>query len=153
MQTLKKLRISRRFALQGAVGGIGVSLWLPILDAMCNDHGTAFAQGEALPTTFGIFCWGNGYTPGDTGGANPTAGTGASWQLPTNLQPFTDLRNDMTWVTGLNMMDGVFKGHGWGAVYVLAGGDGNVCTVTSDIDRDRTKTFETATATRFGRLS
>jgi hypothetical protein len=49
--------------LQGAVGGIGVSLWLPILDAMCNDHGTAFAQGDALPTSFGIFFWGNGFNP------------------------------------------------------------------------------------------
>ena len=44
MEILKKLRVSRRFALQGAVGGIGVSLWLPILESMCNDHGTAFAD-------------------------------------------------------------------------------------------------------------
>src|SRR6187397_663154 len=109
MEILKKLRISRRFALQGTVGGIGVSLWLPILDAMCDDNGEAFAQGGALPTTFGIFCWGNGYTPGDTGGANPAAGTGANWTIPTNLQALAPLRNDMTWVTGLNMMDGVFK--------------------------------------------
>jgi hypothetical protein len=43
----------------------------------------------------------------------------------------------MTCVTGLNMLDAVFKGHGWGVVYVLAGGDGNVCSVISDIDRDR----------------
>ena len=145
MEILKKLRISRRFALQGAVGGIGVSLWLPILDAMCNDHGTAFAQGEALPTSFGIFFWGNGYTPADW---NAT-GSGASWQLPTNLQAFAQLKNDMTFVTGLDMMDAVFKGHGWGAVYVLAGGDGNQCTVTSEIDRDRSKTFETTNATQY----
>jgi hypothetical protein len=31
------------------------------------------------------------------------------------------------------MMDGVFKGHGWGIVYVLAGGDGSPCTVINDI--------------------
>jgi hypothetical protein len=145
METLKKLRVSRRFALQGAVGGIGVSLWLPVLDAMCNDHGTAFAQGDALPTTFGIFFWGNGYTPANW---NAT-GSGASWGLPPTLQPFEALKTDMTFVTGLDMMDAVFKGHGWGVVYVLAGGDGNMCAVTSDIDKDRTKTFETATATQY----
>ena len=65
MELLKKLRISRRFALRGAVGGIGVSLWLPILESMCNDHGTAFAQGEPIPTSFGIFFRGNGYHPPD----------------------------------------------------------------------------------------
>jgi hypothetical protein len=129
MEILKKLRVSRRFALQGAVGGIGVSLWLPILDAMCNDHGTAFAQGEALPTSFGIFFWGNGFEPGE---ALPS-GSGASWTLPKTLEAFGELKNDMTFVSGLDMMDAQFKGHGWGVMYVLAGGDGKTCSVTSDI--------------------
>jgi hypothetical protein len=129
MEILKKLRVSRRFALQGAVGGIGVSLWLPILDAMCNDHGTAFAQGEALPTSFGIFFWGNGFEPG----ASLASGSGASWTLPSTLQAFGELKNDMTLVSGLDMMDAQFKGHGWGVMYVLAGGDGTMCSVTSDI--------------------
>jgi hypothetical protein len=145
MEILKKLRVSRRFALQGAVGGIGVSLWLPILDAMCNDHGTAFAQGDPLPTSFGIFFYGNGNNPDEF----LATGSGANWQLPATLQPFAELKNDMTFVTGLDMMDAQFKGHGWGAVYVLAGGDGNMCTVTSDIDRDRTHAFETANATQY----
>jgi len=129
MEILKKLRVSRRFALQGAVGGIGVSLWLPILDAMCDDHGTAFAQGDPLPTSFGIFYWGNGYTVGDW----TPSGSGDTWQLPTNLQAFAELKNDMTFVTGLNMMDAQFKGHGWGVMYVLAGGDGKIINRTSDI--------------------
>jgi hypothetical protein len=131
MEILKKLRVSRRFALQGAVGGIGVSLWLPILESMCNDHGTAFAQGEPIPTSFGVFFRGNGYFPTDwdvTG-----VGGGDRWQLPKNLEPFASLKGDMTYVTGLDMMDAGFKGHGWGVLYVLAGGDGNECTVTSDI--------------------
>jgi hypothetical protein len=147
MEILKKLRVSRRFALQGAVGGIGVSLWLPILESMCNDNGTAFAQGDPIPTSFGIFFWGNGYNPPEFTATG--TGSGDAWQLPTNLQAFSALKADMTFVTGLDMMDAVFKGHGWGVVYVLAGGDGNMCTVTSDIDRDRTKTFETATATQY----
>jgi hypothetical protein len=136
--------------LQGAVGGIGVSLWLPILESMCNDNGTAFAQGEPIPTSFGIFCWGNGYHPPDwtpTGSAGTASGD--SWQLPKNLEAFAPLKGDMTFVTGLDMMDAVFKGHGWGVVYVLAGGDGNLCMVTSDIDRDRTHEYETSNATQY----
>jgi len=129
MEILKKLRVSRRFALQGAVGGIGVSLWLPVLDAMLDDHGTAFAQGDALPTSFGIFFWGNGYTVGDW----TPSGSGDTWQLPTNLQAFSELKNDMTFVTGLDMMDAQFKGHGWGVMYVLAGGDGKITNTTGAI--------------------
>lgn len=145
MEVLKKLRISRRFALRGAVGGIGVSLWLPVLDAMCDNHGEAFAQGAELPVSFGVFFWGNGYHPPDF----TATGTGTDWQLPPTLQPFAELKNDMTFVTGLDMLDAQFKGHGWGVVYVLAGGDGNLCTVTSDIDRDRSHSFETANATQY----
>jgi hypothetical protein len=45
------------------------------------------------------------------------------------------------------MLDGVFKGHGWGAAYVLAGGDGHPATVSSDIDRHPV-TFEQSTSTQ-----
>ena len=38
---LDKLKISRRFALRGVLGGISVAMWLPVLDAMCNSNGTA----------------------------------------------------------------------------------------------------------------
>jgi hypothetical protein len=148
MEILKKLRVSRRFALQGAVGGIGVSLWLPILESMCNDHGTAFAQGDPIPTSFGIFFRGNGHVPADW---TPT-GTGSSgddWGLPKNLEPFAALKADMTYVTGLDMLDAVFKGHGWGVVYVLAGGDGNLCTVMSDIERYRDHVYEQTGATQY----
>jgi hypothetical protein len=146
MGILKNLRVSRRFALQGALGGIGVSLWLPILECMCNDHGTAFAQGDPLPTSFGIFFWGNGCYPTDWTATD--TGDGDSWQLPKNLESFAALKADMTFVTGLDMMDAQFKGHGWGVVYVLAGGDGNLYSVTSDIS-NRDHEYETANATQY----
>jgi hypothetical protein len=145
MQVLKKLRISRRFALQGAVGGIGVSLWLPILEAMCNDHGTAFAQGEPIPTSFGIFFRGNGHYPTDW---TPSSYLD-DWELPKNLESFGALKSDMTFITGLDMLDAQFKGHGWGVVYVLAGGDGNLCTTMADLGRDPSHAFETAAATQY----
>jgi hypothetical protein len=148
MEVLDKLRVSRRFALRGALGGIGVAMWLPVLDAMCNDSGTAFAQGEPLPTSFGIFFWGNGIHPGPLWTPSST-GSGEAWQLPENLQDFAALKADMTFVTGLDMLDAKFKGHGWGAVYVLAGGDGTPCTYTSDIDKTSSHTYETPEATQY----
>jgi len=147
MELLKKLKISRRFALRGALGGVGVAMWLPVLDAMCNDHGTAFAAGEALPTSFGIWFWGNGihtdvWTPAKTG-------SGDAWQLSKNLEDFADVKDAMTLVTGLDMLDAQFKGHGWGAAYVLAGGDGNLCTLTSQLSNLGSHVFETLQATQY----
>jgi hypothetical protein len=146
MALLKQLKVSRRFALRGALGGIGVAMWLPVLDAMCNNNGTAFAQGAPLPTSFGIWFWGNGHHPDVW---TPTGtGNGDAWQLPENLQSFAEVKDGMTMVTGLQMMDGVFKGHGWGIAYVLAGGDGHMCTTTSDIDGGGHQ-FETAQSTQY----
>jgi hypothetical protein len=87
-----------------------------------------------LPTTFGIFFWGNGIHPGSLWTPTGT-GDGNAWQLPTNLQDFASLKDYMTLVTGLDMMDAQFKGHGWGVCYVLAGGDGTPCTITADISK------------------
>jgi len=132
MAILDDLKVSRRYALKGILSGVGVSLWLPVLDVMCDENGTAFAQGAAFPTTFGVFFWGNGVHPGPLWTPDGT-GDGEAWKLPTNLEDFANLKDHMTLVTGLDMMDGVFKGHGWGVVYVLAGGDGTVCKVIGDI--------------------
>ena len=136
MEILKKLKVSRRHALRGMVSGIGVSLSLPVLEIMLNNSGTAFAQGAPLPTTFGVFFWGNGIHPGSFWTPSGT-GDGNAWQLPTNLQDFANLKDYMTLVTGLDMMDAQFKGHGWGVCYVLAGGDGTMCTTTGDISRSQ----------------
>ena len=132
MSILKDLKFSRRHALKGIVSGVGVSLWLPVLDAMCNESGTAFAAGTPLPTTFGIFFWGNGIYPGQTWTPSAT-GDGNAWQLPPALSAFANLKDYMTLLTGMDMLDAQFKGHGWGVVYVLAGGDGYACTTTADI--------------------
>jgi hypothetical protein len=147
MSLLKKLRVSRRFALRGALGGIGVAMWLPVLDAMCNDRGTAFAAGEPLPTSFGVWFWGNG-RHADV--FNPDQyGAGDEWKLSPTLEDFADVKDSMTLVTGLDMLDAQFKGHGWGMVYVLAGGDGNVCNVTSELVNLGTHEFETRDATQY----
>jgi len=123
-------------------------MWLPVLDAMCNNNGTAFAAGEALPTSFGVWFWGNGihadqWTPTNTG-------SGDEWQLSTALTSFAEVKEAMTLVTGLDMLDAKFKGHGWGVVYVLAGGDGNICTTISDLSTKLgSHQFENAAATQY----
>jgi hypothetical protein len=149
MALLKDLKVSRRFALRGALGGIGVAMWLPVLDAMCNNNGTAFAQNEPLPTTFGVWFWGNGihkdlWTPNGTG-------KGDAWQLPENLKDFADVKDSMTLVTGLDMLSAEFKGHGWGVAYVLAGGDGNICNTMADLNNLGSHQFETANQTQWQR--
>jgi hypothetical protein len=147
MSLLKDLKVSRRFALRGALGGIGVAMWLPVLDAMCDNNGEAFAAGGALPTSFGIWFWGNGihkelWTPNATG-------SGDAWQLPTNLQDFADVKDSMTLVTGLDMLSAEFKGHGWGVCYVLSGGDGNMCNTMADLNNLGGHQFETAQQTQW----
>ncbi len=136
MNSLKQLKFSRRHALRGIASGIGVSMWLPVLDIMCNDNGTAFAQNDPFPTTFGIFFWGNGIYPGPDWTPSGT-GDGNAWQLPPSLSDFAALKGDMTYVTGLDMLSAEFKGHGWGVVYVLAGGDGTTCNTIGDIARSQ----------------
>jgi hypothetical protein len=142
---LKDIKLSRRFALRGMLGGIGVAMWLPMLEAMCNSNGTAFAAGGALPTSFGIWFWGNGvhkelWTP---------TGSGTAWELPQNLSDFATVKDSMTYVTGLDMLSAEFKGHGWGVVYVLAGGDGNVCNTIGQLSNLGNHQFETAQATQY----
>ena len=133
MEILKKLKFSRRLcssrhALRASASPCGSRCWT----SCATKTAPRSPQGAPLPTTFGIFFWGNGIHPGSLW--TPTAtGDGNAWQLPPNLQDFADLKDTMTLVTGLDMMDGKFKGHGWGVVYVLAGGDGTICTVTADI--------------------
>jgi hypothetical protein len=52
-------------------------------------------------------------------------------------------------VTGLDMMDAKFKGHGWGVVYVLAGGDGNVFTSVDQLSNTPGHDFENNKATQY----
>ena len=118
---LKKLKMSRRLALRGAVAGAGVSMWLPILAAMTDDHGEAFAQGAPLPVSFGVWFWGNGFqgrdwTPDDRG-------RGGDWSLKRNIQAFEPVKAKMNMLTGMNMLNGSKLGHGAGAQYMLAGGN------------------------------
>ena len=49
--------------LRGMAGGAAVAIGLPLLDVFLNEHGTALADGGALPVRFGTWFWGCGMNP------------------------------------------------------------------------------------------
>ncbi|MCA9618151.1 MAG: DUF1552 domain-containing protein [Myxococcales bacterium] len=92
----KKAQLSRRTMLRGVIGGAGVGLALPLLDAMVDDDATRLANGAELPRRFGVFYWGGGVVH-DTW--VPTS-TGMTWDLPDSLTPFEAIRDSVTLITG-----------------------------------------------------
>ncbi|MEJ7731041.1 MAG: hypothetical protein WKG00_17725 [Polyangiaceae bacterium] len=71
--------MSRRRMLRGLAGGSAVLVGLPILDAMLDSHGTAFADGGPRRKRLVTWCFGNGvildnWVPG--GIRNPVTGYG-----------------------------------------------------------------------------
>jgi hypothetical protein len=80
--------LSRRTLLRGVVrGAAGVSIGLPLLNAMLDTNGTALAQNGEMAVRFGTFHWGNGiqhnyWRPNQTG---------TNWALPRNFLRFGEL--------------------------------------------------------------
>ncbi|MEM9456718.1 MAG: DUF1552 domain-containing protein [Myxococcota bacterium] len=88
--------LSRRTVLRGTVMGGAVMLHLPLLEVMLNTHGTALANGEALPRRFAVWFYGNGvkldrWIPD---------GEGANYTLSSELEAMSDLQDDITIVSG-----------------------------------------------------
>lgn len=114
---MRKLTLGRRTLLRGTLGGLAVAIGLPPLEAMFNTHGTAHADGSAVPKRLGIFFWGNGvkldrWVP---------AGTGMSWEPSPELEPLRALRDSVSIVSGMNLMTGNERGHHAGCVGILSG--------------------------------
>jgi len=119
----KRTRMQRRTFLRASVGGgLGISIGLPLLDAMLNDNGTALAQGQALPKRFGIFFFGNGR------GVEPDrwvpTGTGAGWTPSMELAPLAGIKDYVSVVTGMNArLEDSPQGHHKGSAAILSGYD------------------------------
>lgn len=91
--------LPRRKFLRGVLGGAAtVGIGLPLLDIMLNDNGTALADGSELPKRFGVFYWGGGIVHS----AWVPSSTGTGWTLPRTLEPFGDLREYTSLITGTN---------------------------------------------------
>lgn len=105
--------------LRGAVAGATAALGLPALEAMLNPHGTAHADGTALPCRFGVWFWGNGvrldqWLPEQTGsGFSPSP----------SLQPLADagLLTQISVVSGLAVPFGQEVVHDVGRAAMLSG--------------------------------
>lgn len=97
MHPLRKFKLSRRTVLRGLAGGAAVSVALPPLEAMMNDNGTAYANGEDFPLRFISFFWGNGII---NSRFEPSV-TGPGWELTEELQPFAPVKSYVSVLTGI----------------------------------------------------
>ena len=110
--------MNRRRMLKGLLGGAAVGVGLPALDAMLNTNGTAFAQGAAIPTRFGLWFWGNGirrehWIPDQIG---------ANWAPKAELAPLVNagLKGDISVVSGLEIKTATHPHHS-GMTGILTG--------------------------------
>ncbi|MFN3199072.1 MAG: DUF1552 domain-containing protein [Bradymonadia bacterium] len=96
---LQRKALHRRTVLKGIVGGVAATVALPPLEAMMNTHGTAWADGEPLPTRFGVWFWGNGIRR-DQWIPN---GEGANWQPGAELAPLMGVKPWLSVITGMEI--------------------------------------------------
>jgi hypothetical protein len=111
-----KRGIGRRTLLRGMAYGSAVTVGLPVLEAMLDTHGRALADGTPLPKRFGVFFWGNGlrmarYLPASTG----------AYELTETLQPFANVKDYVSIVSGYDIKTGNERGHHAGCVGILSG--------------------------------
>jgi hypothetical protein len=116
---MSKHRINRRTVLRGALGGLGIGVALPPLEAMFNGNGTAYADGAAIPKRLGIFFWGNGVKPDRWVPTN----TGAGWTSSPSLMPLetAGVKDYVNVVSGTLITSGTERGHHSGTVGILSG--------------------------------
>ena len=81
--------------------------WMPY-PGLCNDHGDAYAAGGSLPRRLMTWFWGNGVALNDTN--NPDAGLrwtpagqGAGYELTPQLQPFANVRDYVSILSGFQV--------------------------------------------------
>lgn len=118
-------RFSRRSIMRGLLGGVGVCVGIPALDAFLDDHGEAWADGSPLPVRFGTYFWGLGLTDTPAGGSRwVPAKVGAGYEATPELKSFADLRHKVSVFSGFRVIgDGKPNIVHWsGHAGILAGG-------------------------------
>ncbi len=94
---MRRFVLPRRTFLRGSLAVGTAAVGLPLLEAMLNDHGTALAGGAPLPMQFITWFIGNGYRLEQL---EPST-TGAGFALSAELQPFQNVAEYLSIVTGL----------------------------------------------------
>jgi len=111
---MRRTTLKRRTFLRGVGGAM---LALPVLEAMLDRHGTALAQGRALPKRFGVFFWGNGVRLDRW---NPSA-TGPNYPLSPELQPLSPVRDYVNVISNFKVRAAGPRGHHDGVSGMLSG--------------------------------
>jgi hypothetical protein len=94
---IERILADRRRMLKGMLGASAVSVGLPILDAMLNENGNAFAAtGKELPTRFCTWFWGLGVGEGEW--QPKTAGT--DWEMPRQFRAMKPLQKKVNLYSG-----------------------------------------------------
>lgn len=111
---MSRFRLSRRSLLKGAAGAV---VALPVMEAMLNSHGTAFAQGMPIPRRLCTWFFGNGvvlpqWTP---------SATGANWALTNALAPLVNVKSYVNVVSGCNVKTPNLRGHHNGVAALMSG--------------------------------
>lgn len=89
-------RWNRRRVLKGMVGGVGVTVALPLLDFFLDGNGKALASGAPMPVRFGTWGYGLGGTPG---GRFVPKKYGTNYDLPEELAAWAPIRDDVNLFT------------------------------------------------------
>jgi Protein of unknown function (DUF1552) len=92
---------TRRMFLRGLAGGAAIAVGLPLFDFMLDNHGEALADGEEIPTRFGLWFFGNGvhlptWTP---------PGVGPDWSVPPGyaLEALLPHKEHVSVISGLSV--------------------------------------------------
>src|SRR5437868_9636058 len=95
----------RRQVLRGVIAGGAVTVGLPILDAMLNENGDAFAAtGKQLPLRFATWFWPLGLGEGNW---VPKA-VGTDYELPVQMAVLAPCQKKMNFYTGSQIyLDGL----------------------------------------------
>jgi hypothetical protein len=95
------IHTSRRNFLRGVLNGTTISVGLPLLDCLFDDHGTALAAtGAPPPVCFGTWFWGCGLTPGRW---EPTR-IGDHYDLPPELAALAQYKDQINVFSGMNVI-------------------------------------------------
>jgi hypothetical protein len=88
--------------LRGVLGGAAVAVGLPLFDFMLNNHGEALANGDEIPTRFGLWFFGNGVHLGTW--TPPTVGP--DWTVPGDyaLAALLPYKEHVSVISGLSVM-------------------------------------------------
>ena len=95
------MKISRRSALRGMLGGSAVGVGLPILDCFLNENGTALAAtGAPLPVRFGTWFWGCGLNNGRW----VPSKVGANFDMPAEIKILAPFQKRLNVFSGFKVM-------------------------------------------------